>query len=168
MGRTRKEKEKRRQNNPQAPGLNISLRRQSCQSQDSVKNRMSTGWSSCYEGGNLSSLKRVKITDYFINLTIELNDESCTERGHTESQTPSTGLRRPSFGGRCRKAMLGVWRRVSAAADLGPGDSVMEIRLLKSGPMMISPTSRAPPAPPKTKQTKTHTQKTTTHAHSVR
>ena len=28
-------------------------------------------------------------------------------QGHT--QTPSTGLRHPSFGGRCRKAMLGVW-----------------------------------------------------------
>ena len=25
------------------------------------------------------------------------------------TQTPSTGLRHPSFGGRCRKAMLGVW-----------------------------------------------------------
>ena len=25
------------------------------------------------------------------------------------SQTPSTGLRHPSFGGRCRKAVLGVW-----------------------------------------------------------
>ena len=127
----RDEREKRRQNNPQAPGLNISLRRQSCQSQDSVKNRMSTGWSSCYEGGNLSSLKRVKITDYFINLTIELSDESCTERGHTESQTRSTGLRRPCFGGRCRKAMLGVWRRVSAAAETRrqrDRDQIVEVR----------------------------------------
>ena len=32
-------------------------------------------------------------------------------RGRVEaySQTPSTGLRHPSFGRRCRKAMLGVW-----------------------------------------------------------
>ena len=28
---------------------------------------------------------------------------------HAVVQTPSTGLRHPSFGGRCRKAMLGVW-----------------------------------------------------------
>ena len=31
-------------------------------------------------------------------------------------QTPSTGLRHPSFGGRCRKAMLGVWCRSCAEA----------------------------------------------------
>ena len=28
---------------------------------------------------------------------------------HVVNQTPSTGLRHPPFGGRCRKAMLGVW-----------------------------------------------------------
>ena len=28
---------------------------------------------------------------------------------HAQPQTPSAGLRHPSFGGRCRKAMLGVW-----------------------------------------------------------
>ena len=28
---------------------------------------------------------------------------------YTRPQTPSTGLRQPSFGCRCRKAMLGVW-----------------------------------------------------------
>ena len=33
------------------------------------------------------------------------------------TQTPSTGLRHPSFlGGRCRKAMLGVWVRCSHAS----------------------------------------------------
>ena len=31
--------------------------------------------------------------------------------GHGVSQTPSTGLRHPSFGGRCRKAMLRVCRK---------------------------------------------------------
>ena len=31
------------------------------------------------------------------------------------TQTPSTGLRHPSFGGRCRKAMLGVWSSLPRA-----------------------------------------------------
>ena len=142
----RDEREKRRRNNPQAPGLNISLRRRCCQSQDSIKNRLSNGWSSCYEGGNksqLSSLRsRVKIQDDFIISSEKLIDESCSERGHTESQTPSTGLRHPSFGGRCRKAMLGVWGRISAAADLGPGDSDWDhADCWSQVQMMISPTA---------------------------
>ena len=29
------------------------------------------------------------------------------------TQTPSAGLRHPSFGGRCRKAMIGVWSQLS-------------------------------------------------------
>ena len=30
--------------------------------------------------------------------------------GERSRQTPSTGLQHPSFGGRCRKAVLGVWK----------------------------------------------------------
>ena len=39
------------------------------------------------------------------------SDARSVGRSHTPSQTPSTGLRHPSFleEGQCRKAMLGVW-----------------------------------------------------------
>ena len=33
--------------------------------------------------------------------------------GHAGGQTPSPGLPHPSFGGRCRKAVLGVWQGAS-------------------------------------------------------
>ena len=128
------EREKRRQNNPQAPGLNISLRRQSCQSQDSVKNRMSTGSSSCYEGGNLSSLKMVKITDYFIISPRgdELSDESCTERGtrrvKLEALVYDVLALEESAGKRCSECD-GEYQQQQRL-----GDREMEIRLLKSGP----------------------------------
>ena len=43
-------------------------------------------------------------------LSLGGSEEGCRcRKSEAWSQIPSTGLRHPSFGGRCRKAMLGVW-----------------------------------------------------------
>ena len=41
--------------------------------------------------------------------------------GEGKCQTPSTGLRHSSFGGRCRKAVLGVWGKGSVCVWGGGG-----------------------------------------------
>ena len=48
---------------------------------------------------------------------------------HAQTQTPNTGLRHLSFGGRCRKAMLGVWRKVpeSDARSVAQTTTVEEV-----------------------------------------
>ena len=39
-------------------------------------------------------------------------------------QTPSSGLRHPSFGGRCRKVMLGVWCTPTSQSSLSGTPSI--------------------------------------------
>ena len=44
------------------------------------------------------------------------------------TQTPSIGLRHPSSGGRCRKAMLGVWSLPTRTAPVPPPHGVGTVR----------------------------------------
>ena len=51
------------------------------------------------------------------------------------SQTPSTSLRHPSFGGRCRKAVLGVWGWLKLQAllyDILPSTTAIGLRKLSA------------------------------------
>ena len=66
-----------------------------------------------------------KTKDVFLSVTIlfrglvsltwiaHINTCSYIDDTALTTQTPSAGLRHPSFGGRCRKAMIGVWSQLS-------------------------------------------------------